>query len=381
MPADIHFVQGGDQPVMAGSDSGTLSCACGNRLIAGYDPELFLGVGIRCARCGAVTSTRPMAEGSALPLAAIVAEPSVEPRLTTMTVPPRVTVLGRAEMERLAALYRPVTPADNIYRLSPERLDAAAAAYERYVGASLPLVASNAREPFSGLRQHALGWAIGHLRGQDESWRCVQDDPTANAALHVAAFLHFVATWSHHPLFPAMAATAAERGCSLHGLAPFAAAQCLSMMGNRINFPLPVGDPGRIEGFSLVTGAADLIPIHTEMFDQFEYPLGRPWDAAGLVAAVSEVIAAAQGRINLRNPGLLVLSPGSALAGFDEALIKAVETAMAALGRKNRGLIGTTLVTLRLQALPDPTAIRFGYGLFPLLNRHHRGENGLRIGA
>ncbi len=381
MNADIHFVQGGDEAVIAGSDSGMLSCGCGNRLIAGYDKALFLGVGIQCARCGAVTSTPPMAEGAALPLAAIVAEPSVEPRLTTMTVPPRVTVVGRAEMERLAALYRPVTPADNIYQLTRERLDEAAEAYQRHVGAALPDVASEAGEPFRGLRQHALGWAIGHLRAQAGSWRCTQDDPTANAALHVAGFLHFVATWSHHPLFPAMAATAAERGCSLHGLAPFAAAHCLSMMGNRINFPLPVGSPGRIEDFSLVTGAADLVQVHTEVFDRFEYPLGRAWDQASLLTAVSEVIAAAPGRINLRNPGLLLLSPGNALAGFDEALIKAVESAMGTLGRKNRGLIGVALVTLRLQPLPDPMAIRFGYGMFPLLNRHYRGETGLRIGA
>lgn len=374
MASDIHFVQGGDAPVMAAAGHGILSCPCGNTLISGYNPAGFYAVGIQCARCGTVTTTPSMGQVPHTPVAVIVAEPSAEPRMAPMTIPPGVTVLGRAEMDRLAALYRPVTPADNTYRLSAERLDEAAAAYEHYVGSALPIIASKTGEPFHGLRQHALGWAVAHLRAQPEDWSCTQDNPTANAALHVAAFLHFVATWSHHPLFPAMAATAAERGCDLHGLAPFGAAHCINMMGNRINFPAPTGYPGHIDGFNLIVGAADIIPVHTEVFDRFEYPLGRPWTPASLLAAATATIEAAQSRINIRHPGLLLLSPGSSLAGFDEALIKAVDAAMVALGRKNRGLMATVPVVLRLQPTPDPKAIRFGYGFFPLTNRHYRGE-------
>lgn len=381
MTADIHFVQGGGEPVIAAAGSGTLSCTCGSILVTGYDPGLFLAVGIQCARCGTVTTTAPMAEVSAAPLQAIVATPSLEPRMVAMTVPPGVRVVGRAEMDRLGALFRPVTPADNIYPMSPERLDEAAAAYERHVGAALPAIDSTAGEPFHGLRRHALGWAVAHLRGQPESWSCLQDDPTANAAVHVAAFLHFVATWSHHPLFPAMAATAGNRGCDLHGLAPFAAAHCLVMMGNQIRFPSPSGYPGRIEGFNLVLDGADTLVVHTDVFDRFEYPLGRPWDTVSLLAAASDAIEAAQAKINLRHPGVLILSPGSSLAGYDEALIKAIDSAMVSLGRKNRGLMATAAVLLRLQGLPDPKAIRFGYGFFPLTNRHYRGENQLLTGG
>ena len=31
-------------------------------------------------------------------------------------------------------------------------------------------------------------------------------------------------------------------------------------------------------------------------------------------------------------------------------------------------------IVLRLQTLPDPHAVRFGYGLFPINNRHYGGE-------
>jgi hypothetical protein len=89
---------------------------------------------------------------------------------------------------------------------------------------------------------------------------------------------------------------------------------------------------------------------------------------------VSEIAGAAQGRVNLRNPGLLLLSPGIALAGFDEALITAIQAAVAVVGRKNRGLMAVAPIVLRMQAMPDPRAIRFGYGLFPIQNRHYAGE-------
>ena len=380
MSEAVHFVQGGDGPVLIGSGAGTLDCSCGQTLIHGFRPSRFLALGIRCGQCGTVTGTAPLPEGELPPRSAIVAAPSTVPRMTAMTVPPDVSVVGQAEMQRLQALFQPVTPADNIYRVTPALLDEVAAAFEQHVGAALPDVDD---EPFSGLRTHALGWAVRHLRGamQAPFWTGMGDPATANAVTHVTGFLHFVATWSRHPLFPAMLGTVVERRCSLHGLAPFAAAHCLAMLGNRLRMPEPVGDPGRIEDFSLVTGTDDAVAVHVDVFDRFEFPFGRAWDPASLQAAVSDVIGAAQGRINLRNPGVLVLSPGAALAGYDEALIEAIKAAVQVEGRRNRGLVAVTPVMLRLQALPEPHAVRFVYGLFPIANRHYRGDSAIQMGG
>jgi hypothetical protein len=63
-----------------------------------------------------------------------------------------------------------------------------------------------------------------------------------------------------------------------------------------------------------------------------------------------------------------------ALGGFDEALIEAVTAAVQSIGRKNRGLMAVAPIVLRMQGMPDPHAVRFGYGLFPVPNRHYRGE-------
>jgi hypothetical protein len=89
---------------------------------------------------------------------------------------------------------------------------------------------------------------------------------------------------------------------------------------------------------------------------------------------VTDVVSRAQGRINLKNPGILLLSPGVALSGFDEALIEAVKFAVQSAGRRNRGLMAVAPIVLRIRTTPDPRAVQFGYGLFPILNRHYRGE-------
>jgi hypothetical protein len=379
---EVHFVQAGDAPVLVGAGDAMLPCGCGNILIEGFEPAQFLGVGIRCFRCGEVTTSPALPTGKMLPAFVSTAEPSAEPRVRAMKVPPRVALVGRAEMDRLGTLFRPATP-DPTYQVSPALLDQTEAAFERHVGGSLPAVAADPADEFAGVRDHALSWAVRHLRTRmrEGSWACMGDSPTANAVDHVAGFLHFVATWSRHPLFGAMAATVGDRGCSLHGLALFAAAHALAMMGNRVGFDEPPGHPPRIDGFNLAVGTTEVVRVHLEVFDRFEFPFGRPWDAAGLRAAVLEVMAAAQGRINLRNRGLLLLSPGTALLGYDEALIEAVQAAMQSLGRKNRGLMALAPIVLRLQALADPHSVRFGYGLFPVVNRHYSGDSPLQAGG
>ena len=362
--------------MFVGPGDGTLACACGRVLIAGYDPARFLGVAIRCGGCAEVTATPAWPAGRAPPAAVVVAETVAEPRTATATLPADVHVAGRIEYDRIAALYLPHTPPDNVYRISADVLDRVAAWHEAAIGAPLPDGVVTGDDPFAGSMQHALAWAVAHLRGRlrADSWASRESEASSAAATNVAAFLHFVRTWSHHPLFPAMATTAAERGFSLHGLAPFAAAHCLAQQGNRIGFPTPKEVPGRIGFLYVAAGPSGMVAVHPEVFDRFEYPHGRAWTPAELQAAVSEVVQRAQGRINLKHPGILLLSPGVALGGYDEALIEAVKTAVQSAGRRNRGLMAVAPIVLRMQDTPDPQAVRFGYGLFPILNRHYRGE-------
>ena len=376
MTAEVHFVQAGDAPALVGAGRGTLTCACGNVLIEGFQPEQFLLVGIQCGRCGAITTTACLPEGKPPPSGLSLVEPSTQPRIHPVQVPAGVALVGQSEMTRLATLFGPAKPPVAVYQISASLLDETEAAYERHAGRALPRVEADPSDAFAGLRDHSLAWSVRHLRARvkSESWSCQEAQPTSNAVAHVTGFLHFVATWSRHPLFPAMVATADDRGFSPHGLALFGAAHALAMMRNRIGFPEPTGYPARIEGFNLAAGPAEVVRVHMEVFDRFEFPFGRKWDPGSVRAAVLEVVAAAQGRINMRNPGLLLLSPGSALPGYDEVLIEAVKAAMQSLGRKNRGLMALTPIALRLQAMANPRSVRFGYLVHPVVNRHYGGE-------
>lgn len=366
-----------------GPGDGVLACGCGNTLIEGYEPARFLAIGIQCEQCGAVTETPGLAAGARPPFAVVIAEAAAEPRVSVTTLPPSAYVIGRGEMDRITALLLPRTPDDNVYLMSAPLLDHVAAEFARLQGADLPVFDVVPGDDFAGMREHALGWAVSHVRRRlaAEAWSCRDSAATSAAVVNIAGFLHFVRTWGHHPLFAAMAATAGDRGFSLHGLAAFAAAHCLSLQGNRIGFPEPEGFPGRIEHFYVATGPTETVTVLTDVFDRFEHPYGRARDAAGLRAAVMDVVFALAGRINLKHPGLLLLSPGLALDGFDEALIEAVKAAVQAVGRKNRGLMAVAPMVLRMQAMADRHALRFGYGIFPVENRYYQGDGLVQAGG
>ena len=363
-----------------GTGDGILECRCGNRLIEQYDPARFLAVGLQCGRCGQVTTTPGLTDGARPPFAVIIAEPVAQPRTSTTTLTPSAYIIGRAEMDRITALYTPVTPPDFTYTISDALLEEAIAAYSRVTGERLPSWDADLAAPYRGLREHALAWAVQHLRARmrQGSWACMDDIPTPIAVVTIAGFLHFVATWSHHPLFGSMVAGASAHGFSVHDLAPFAAAHCATMMGNRISYPPAVGEPPRITGFNLATGPTDLTQVHIDVFDRFEVPFGKAWDPASLRSAVGDHIAASQGRINPRNHGLLILSPGIALLGFDEALIRAVQETLQAHGRRHRGLMAVAPMVLRLQPLADRHMVRLCYGFFPIPNRHFAGDTEMR---
>lgn len=372
-----HFVQQADGPVFTGDRGGVLAChGCGRTLIEGYDPDRFLAIAIACGTCGAVTQTPALPDGSAPPVPLSIIDGPVDPSDYAVALASGATLISKAEMDRVAGLYRPRNPPSNLYTFADSRLDDAEATFERLTGGALPAVPVGFAE---GAATHALAWSVQHLRERmrGESWACLETPATAVACVTVAGFQHFAATWSEHPLFPAMAATAGDRGFSAHGLALFAAAHCLLMQNNRIGFPTPSGTPGRMPFVRLATGPSQSIPVITKVFDRFEEPWGAAWTADSVRAAVQEAIESEQGRINPRNPGMLLLSPGSAKYGFDDAVLAALQAVVPAIGRRHRGLMAAGMILLRLMVGPDARTVQFGYMFLPVTNKHYRGEGGL----
>ncbi len=367
--AKPHFVQSESAAVFIGTGASALTCTCGQTLIEGYEQPRYLGLAIQCGGCGSVVETPGLQAGRTVPTPVVIAEEVAE-AVSGRVLPAGATLFGRAEMDRVVGLYRPRTPASNVYRITAALLEEAEESAERLVGV-LPAVAAGAAD---GLAQHALAWSLRHLRGRVavDGWGCFEESGTAIACCTVAGFLHFVATWEQHPMFPAMVATAGARGFSAHGLALFAAGHCMLMQNNRVGFPAPSLETGQIELLRLATGPSRSVDIVPHAFDRFEVPWGRAWTPALLRKAVQEAIEAEQGRINPRHPGMLLLSPGSAMAGFDEALIQAIQGVVQDIGRRHRALMAIAPIMLRLVPGKAPDEVQFGYGFFPVENKHFK---------
>lgn len=370
MTEQVHLIQAGELPVLACAGRETLFCRCGQVLATGYDPAQLLGVGIQCAACQAVTVTPPLPDGHLPPPAVSILPPATEPLIETVIVKSGFVLIGQAEMARVWDTMQPHPPARSECRVSAERLDEIVALYERLVGLPLPMAGD--------IRDHALGWAVAYLRGlvaDARTWAGLTTPLSRVAAVHVAGFAHFAETWSRHPLFPAMASYVAARGGTLHALAPFAAAHCLTMMRNQVAFA-----PDAVERVALIAGDST-VPVWVEAFDRFEYPSGEEWTPESIQATVDGIVGGAIGRINRNHPGVLLLSAGiSAKSAFDDTLIRAVGAAVEAHGRKNRGLMAAGIVMLRIQPATDADTVRFGYALFPAPSRRYQGETALRLG-
>ena len=101
-----HYVQTGSAPAITGSGFGLFPCPCGKSLlIAGYEPRQFLGIALRCAACGEISETPGLSLGAPPPPAVTLVERGAEQ--PPAAVAAGTVLIGREEMERLAALYLP----------------------------------------------------------------------------------------------------------------------------------------------------------------------------------------------------------------------------------------------------------------------------------
>ena len=319
-------------------------------------PDLALG----SFQCGAPVP--PDGTAGVVPFARLLAESEGQATSKGVALPAYLVTAGQHEMERIAASYLPVTPPSTPFRVSETLLDQAIGLSEAY-----KLADGAGVEHIGGGR---LTWAaaIGHLqaRMRDPAWYCLENEVTAAAVARIAAFLHFHATWSGHPLFPAMMASAAEAGFSMDGFAPFAAAHCLSMLGNRIYFQVPDGPEAKIDRFDIATGSHGPATAHIACLDYHPGLRKTPRDTVG------DRIAAACTRINPRHPGMVVLSAGAAPMQLDSPVAEGLRFALHNQARRNQGLMAVALLALRLLATPDRREMLLRYGFLPIQNQQFR---------
>ncbi len=379
MPADErqpHFVQTGDEPIFTGQGTGELRCRCGQSvLVRGYDPSNFLGIDLRCAQCGSVTTTAGLSALNRPPEQVVPMDRTAAAPPAGSTVASDQVLAGREELERLMELYRARAPASDRLTVSDAFLDAIAADYDRLSGGLLAdhlaaVAASEATRPLTGYRPYPLAWAIHTLRAvmRSPDWSCTATPPASVATTVAGAFRYFLDCWSHHPLFPAMAATAADSGFSLHGAALFATAKCLADSGNRVGFVAPRDGSGRLRQFALAMGDGVPLTCAMDVFDRYEWPLGEDWRGANLYERLVDRLPATKGQINLRHPGMIVLSPGATWEQMEQPLVDAIHDTFHSHGRRYRHVTAISVILAKVLPTPAADTVRFGYSFYPVPN-------------
>lgn len=374
-----HFVQAAGRPIFIGHGTGVLNCRCGqSELVRGYDPKNFLAVDLQCATCGAVTTTPGLLALNNPPASVVPLERTAETPPEGATLLAGHVLAGREELDRLMHIYQPGGPASDFVSITGEWLDSVAADYDRLTNGLLEthlseVAAAEATKPLSGLAKYKLAWALHTLRAgiADPDWACWSSSEASVATTLAAAFRYFTACWSHHPLFPEMAAAAADTGYSLHGLALFATAKVLSDSGNRIAF-LPARDgSGRVKDFAIAMGPTDRLTCIVDVFDRYEWPVQRGWTFPELCSAVQERLLASKARINPRHPGMIVLSPGPVQETIEQPLVDAIAATLHTQGRRYRHVSAMSVILAKVAPTQERNTVRFGYSFLPIANPRH----------
>ncbi len=371
-----------------GQGSGTLTCRCGDSvLVKGYDPRAFLAVDFQCAACGHVTTTPGLAALDLPPTSIIPLERIGETSAHGTTIPAGAVLAGREELDRLTALYQPRPQPTDEMTVTAAFLDAIEAEYDRLTGGLLAAhtdaLAASGAEPAAGLSDYPLLWSVRtHRRGLGETgWSCAGTNETAVASVHLGAFRYFLDSWSHHPLFLMMTAAAADTRFSLHGLVPYAAAKSIADAGNRIGFLMPVDGSTRVRDFYIALGPNERLTCVTDPFGRYAWPYSQHPPPDALRAAVQERLEASVSRINLKRPGMVILSPGATDSALDQPMVDAVLALMQSHGRRYRGLSAMGIAMAKLKATAQPDTVRFGYNFYPMANPRYMGAGSVRVGA
>jgi hypothetical protein len=375
-----HFVQFGNAPVFVGSGADDLACACGESvLVRGYRPGALLAIAIECAQCGEATTTPGLPAGEVLPPGVRVVTRERQPVPTSMVLAPETVLADRDELLRVDELTRPRVVSDASIALTEATVSATAADYDRLTGGRLAtdLTATSAIQidGLAKLPALPLAWALGRLETGVErpGWWCLAEEPDAVATIQLGAFREFEAAWSGHPLYDAMVASAAAEGFSTHALAVFAAARAMVESGNRVGFTRPPAGQTRIDSFHIEASPTERHTVLVRPFDLFDWPGGQGADVAVARARAIDALIASQGRINLRRPGVLVLSVGAVRRQVDPVIIQGVAEVLDARWRRHRGLLGVALVLPKVYPTARSDLVTFGWTFLPAVNPHHPG--------
>ncbi|HLY87595.1 MAG TPA: hypothetical protein VKQ27_01300 [Acetobacteraceae bacterium] len=372
-----HYIQVGAVPVFTGTGVGDLTCRCGQSvLIKGYLPGNYVGIRIRCFRCGEVMEMPGLPEGEILPQWAALVAPQEVPAVQTLGVAPGAVVACAAATARTYELTRPRTLPDVPLGMTRDLVEEAAAAYDRLTsGQLIAQIEASASASGDDPGAYPFAWSVHRLRGlidkPDWSWLHQNDD--ALAAIHVVAMHNLVQVWGHHPLFARLAARAGEAGEFLRTICTFATAKLLYETGNRVGF----SDDFGLHFSTALDEPLSLALLEPPLLQWRERERRNP---ATLKDAVIDAIGSVRSRVNRLRPGLVVLAVSIWHPDFDQMLVDAMQAALHEVGRRHRGVAAVAAIMPKGLPAGALDRIGFGYAFYPIINPRFFGENPIKVG-
>jgi hypothetical protein len=160
----------------------------------------------------------------------------------------------------------------------------------------------------------------------------------------------------------------------------FATARLLFDAGNRVGFLPPTSGSADVQlQFSTAEGEPLSLAMLAPDALQWEDRDGRSPQA--IRSAVAGALTSVQGRVNSRNPGVVVLSASILYPDFDQALVDGIHAAFRAVGRKHHGVAAVSAIMPKVMPAGQPDRVGFGYAFYPIRNPHFAGENPIRLGS
>ncbi|MEJ0018054.1 MAG: hypothetical protein WDN25_16095 [Acetobacteraceae bacterium] len=348
--------------------------------MTGYLPANLVAIRLRCARCGAITTTPGLVPTEILPRTAVPIEPIGQPMPTTAGLRPGDVLVCARTLASEYAGNRPLPWPDEPVAVTQALLEDAARGYDRLAGGRL--AAQIEASPAADDAEHGpypFAWSVARLRTKigTPGWSWLNQDDDAMATMHVVALRHLMRCWGQHPLLPRLTAALAEPDGLIRTLVTLGTAKLLYDAGNRVGFTLADAEPG----LHFSTSAGDPLTLALLEPEALKWRQRDRRTPASLRAAVIEAVNGVQSRVNRTRPGIVVLASSILQPDFDQMLVDAIHAAFDVAGRRNRGVAAVAVVMPKVLQAGHPDWVGFGYAFYPILNPRFMGQNPIRLHA
>ena len=378
--------QGSDNPVFRCSipNDVVFSCEkCSHLLIENYIPQDYVGVHIRCFRCGHISMTPTDMNGEIFSTNVVSLGNNKGIFLrSTVETHPDLTITCDAAYE---IALRAMQPREGLpFKLSCDGLDEVVALYERISPGSFALQErildrTHDADPL----KYPFAWAIRYFKRSFDTGILNIDSFESQTALYwIRIFLDAVGSWQHHPRFASVATRIATPDSFLHTIGQLLIAKHLFQNGNQIGLSLEdrVGRPNP----DLYIRSARTGKIYLEVKAPRKLQSAiQPPDDLGLVEGVlKRTIDRSKAQINKNNKGVLIIISSLREQSTPNPLHILTKNWLNQHGRNRKSLACITIASaLGTQIFRDSERIYQPSGLtiFPVLNPHFEGEKFINI--